>query len=303
MADLILPSVQTTNKQRTLANVASAWARHVILFGRSKSGKTELAGTLAKKGFRLHWIDDEEGISTLRKLPPEAQENIVYYQIPDSALNPVAAETVTLFFVKGKGRICWEHGKVDCALCSRNKPQEFTSFDLTSLGPKDIVVLDSLTQYSNSIMAKICLDQNKGNSPDDWKADWDAYAQQGRVLHKVLSIIQTAKYHVLVITHEQEVKTEDGKELLVPTAGTSNFARNVGRYFGEVVYVQIKNRKHGAASSSLYDPSILTGSRSGISLENPEHRLEDIFNGKIPIVGPEVQDQKAVSGLAKDLAK
>ena len=75
---------------------------------------------------------------------------------------------------------------------------------------------------------------------------------------------------------------EDGKDKLVPTAGTRNFSRNAAKYFDEVIYCEVKNKKHIAGSSTLYNGNILTGSRTGSVLESQaEPSLIPIFKGEV----------------------
>ena len=103
-------------------------------------------------------------------------------------------------------------------------------------------------------------------------------AHLGKLMDTFLSHVQNAPFNVVCISHETETEMEDGKVKLVPTAGTRNFSRNTARYFGEVIYCEVKNGKHIAASSTTYSNKVLTGSRSGISLENaPEASLLRIF--------------------------
>ena len=81
---------------------------------------------------------------------------------------------------------------------------------------------------------------------------------------------------------------EDGKDKLVPTAGTRNFSRNSAKYFDEVIYCEIKNKRHIAASSTLYNGNILTGSRSGSVLESQENAsLIPIFKGE-KVIAPSI---------------
>ena len=84
----------------------------------------------------------------------------------------------------------------------------------------------------------------------------------------MLSEIQNAPYNVICITHEVSTELEDGKEKLVPVAGTRNFSRNTAKYFDTVIYCEIKNGKHIAASKSTYANNILTGDRLGVEVEN-----------------------------------
>jgi hypothetical protein len=121
-----------------------------------------------------------------------------------------------------------------------------------------------------------------GRAKDDmWKPEWNDYRTQGSMLDRGLSTIQNAPFNVVLISHELEVDMEDGKKKLVPVAGTTNFSRNTAKYFDEVVYCEVKNRKHVAGSSTVYAPNILTGSRTGAETEKGEKpSLMGIFEEK-----------------------
>jgi hypothetical protein len=73
----------------------------------------------------------------------------------------------------------------------------------------------------------------------------------------------------------------DGKPKIVPTAGTRNFSRNTAKYFDEVFYCEVRNKKHVVGSSTTYANNILTGSRSGQVTEgDSEASLLPIFTGE-----------------------
>lgn len=275
-------------------------AKHVLLFGPPKSGKTKLAGDLSKK-FNLLWFDLENGVATLFKLPDEQQERIEVLSIPDTRGKPVAISTA-LKAVKGeKGSICDEHGAWNCPTCKiGNKP--VTEIHLNALSLDTIVVWDSLTQLSNSAMAHIAEGQ-----PETYKFQFDDWGNLGKLMDTFLSYIQQAPYHTVCITHETEVEMEDGKSKLVPTAGSSKFSRNTAKYFDEVVYCEIKLGKHIAASGTTYSPNILTGSRVGHLLEKSPGNADllPIFEGLVATSNPVTEGTPAtaaVSNLAAKLA-
>jgi len=256
----------------------------VLIFGPPKSGKTELAGKLAEY-FNLLWFDLENGWTTLSKLPAEWQDRIEVIAIPDTRTFPIAIETMMKVLKGAPVNICEQHGKVDCALCKKsNSP--FVRVALNELGPDTIVVVDSLTQLTNSCIAYITKDKDI-----EYKLEYDDWGNLGKFLDFCLSHIQQASYNVVCITHESEVKMEDGKAKLVPTAGTTNFSRNTAKYFGHCVYVEVKNKKHIAASSTTYQNNLLTGSRTGAALETTEANLLRIFK---PELFP--ADEKPVAG-------
>ena len=258
-----------------LSDKEASAIHHVLLFGPPKSGKTQLAGTLAASK-NLIWFDLENGHETLFQLPPEAQERITIVSLPDTRSFPVAIETCLKVIKGGQVAICEAHGKVDCPLCKKDS-KAFQTVHLSALPLSSIAVFDSLTQLTNSAIAHI----TKGQ-PEDYKLAYDDWGNLGKLLDTFLSHVQQAGFHVVCISHETEAEMEDGKNKLVPTAGTRNFSRNTAKYFDEVIYCEVKNRKHVAASSTIYSGNILTGSRAGAVLESEaKPSLIPIFQGTV----------------------
>jgi len=252
--------------------------KRVLVYGPPKSGKTELVGRLAEE-MNLIWFDLENGIDTLFKMPVEWQSRIEAVKIPDTRGYPIAIETCLKVIRGDEVVICEEHGKVGCPNCvdiktKTPKPgKEVTRVCLRELGTNDVVVFDSLTQLTNSAIANITR-----NKPDDYKLNYDDWGNLGKVLDTFLSYVQNAPFNVVCISHENAVEMNDGKEKLVPTAGTRNFSRNSAKYFGEVIYCEVVNKTHKFASSTLYKNNVLTGSRAGKKLEeSKEPKLLEVF--------------------------
>ena len=257
-----------------LSQKSAIKSHRVLLFGPSKSGKTQLAGSVAlDPRFKLIVFDLENGSDTLLKLPVECHDRIEVISIPDTRGFPIAIETMLKVIKGGPVEICELHGKVSCALC-RTKLLPTTSIELNSIGLDTIVIVDSLTQLTNSAISHITKAQS-----EDYKMEFNDWANLGKLMDTFLSYVQQAPFNIICISHETEVEMEDGKSKLVPTAGTRNFSRNTAKYFDEVVYCEVKNKKHIAASSTTYANNILTGSRTGSALENKpgEASLVSIF--------------------------
>lgn len=245
--------------------------QRALVYGGPKSGKTELVGNLAER-FNLVWFDLEQGYATLLKLPAEWQERIDIISIPDTKVFPIAIETMLKVFSGTQTEICEQHGKVSCALCTKNGG-DFTSISLNELGGDTIVVIDSLTQLANSAMNFLTKDKD-----DLYKPEWGDYRNQGQLMDKILSQIQQARYNIVCITHETETEMEDGKKKLVPVAGTTTFSRNTAKYFDHVVYCEIRNRKHTFGSATTFGMSMVTGSRLDVEIEKKAApTLLDIF--------------------------
>jgi hypothetical protein len=168
--------------------------------------------------------------------------------------------------------ICEEHGKVSCPICTKDsKPT--VSVCLNELDNSTVVVIDSLTQLSNSAIAFITK-----NQPDDYKMDYSDWGNLKAVVEKFLSQVQQAKYNIVYISHEEEVEMEDGRKKIVPVCGSSKSSRNTAKYFDHVIYCEVKNKKHGAASSTTFMNNVVTGSRTDVVMESAiSPTLLDIF--------------------------
>lgn len=262
-----------------LSQMKASSTKRVLVYGPPKSGKTELVGKLAEK-FKLIWFDLENGHDTLFKLPAEWQERVEVIALPDTRGYPIAIETCLKVIKGGPVSICTAHGKVGCPKCYDIKTKgpkdgaELTAVNLDEIDTNTVVVFDSLTQLTNSAIANITR-----NRPDDYKLTYDDWGNLGKVLDTFLSYVQNAPYNVVCISHENAVEMQDGKEKLVPTAGTRNFSRNSAKYFGEVVHATVTNKKHIFASSTTYKNNVLTGSRAGKVLEDsPTAKLLDLWD-------------------------
>lgn len=260
-----------------LSQKSASKSHRVLLFGPPKSGKTKLAGQLSAE-FDLIWVDMENGVDTLLQLPLAQQDRIEVISLPDTRTYPIAIETCLKIIKGGKHDICEKHGKVGCGSC-RKDSLPFVSIDFNNLPLTTIVVFDSLTQLTNSAIANITK-----NQPEDYKLEYDDWGNLGKLMETFLSHVQQAPFNIVCISHETEVQMEDGKQKLVPTAGTRNFSRNTAKYFDVCAYVEVKNKKHIAASSTLYANNILTGSRTGLALENNpgEASLIPVFKNAEP---------------------
>ena len=266
----------------------------VLVYGEPKSGKTELAARLAEK-FNILYIDLENGYETLLKLPHEWQERVEIISIPDTKVFPIAIETMLKVVTGARVEICEEHGKVGCAICKKNGAA-YSTVELNALTEDWIVIIDSLTQLSNSAMNHLTRNEN-----DTYKPEWTDYRNQGQLLDKFLSQVQQAKYNIVCVTHVVETELEDGKKKLVPVCGTTAFSRNTAKYFDHVVYCQVSNKKHNFASATTYANNVLTGSRTDVALEeNKVPTLLDIFVEKntAGTVAPIVAPDKSVPAVA-----
>lgn len=277
-----------------LNTVAKSATHSVLIYGDAKTGKTQLAGTLSQK-YNLLWFDLENGFETLLKLPEEQQARIELLSLPDTKDYPIAIETMLKVFSGKPMHVCEAHGKVNCPVCGTmqagkyvpkpDTPSVFVHLD--ALTPDTIVVVDSLTQLSNSAMAHITRKQDT-----EYKPTWEDYANQGAMLAKFLSYIQAASYNVVCITHVIESEMEDGKKKLSPLCGTRNLSSTTAKYFGHVIYTEVKNLKHVAGSMTGYANNIQTGSRTDVDTTKGDTLL-DLFSNTAGARGAEQESPAA----------
>jgi hypothetical protein len=242
----------------------------VLVYGAPKSGKTALVGKLAADGYTLHFFDLENGYKTLLNptiLAPEFRKNVNVISIPDHSMYPIAIDTIRDVFRGGLKKICQAHGKTNCPICAKEgKP--VTEIDLSKLGDKDIIVIDSLSQLARSAMNRATLKERMKPDGESYKQTYADYAQQGNLIESVLSLIQVINLNVVVISHELESESLDGREKIVPVAGTRNFSLTCAKYFDSVLYCTVLNKQHRVFGSSTYSPTIVTGSRLPIDIDN-----------------------------------
>jgi len=266
-------------------------AQKVLVYGPPKVGKTEYVGRLAEAGFQLIWLDLEGGATTLiNRISNEGKKNIWLINVPDTREMPRAAETVSQiaanFQKPVKIRVCDLHGRISCPDCTKKVPDEFVIVDLETLQQDRnyVLVIDSLTQLDQSIINYISRKKdplNYANLLDGFdKFEWDDWGDLGIILRGILQAIQAAPLHIIVISHETEVKMTDGSEKIVPAGGTRNFARSNAKYFDHVLYMQVSNNKHTTQSSTLGSSRIIMGTRSGLDTKKGA-TLVDILNGKV----------------------
>lgn len=252
--------------------------RHILVYGPPKSGKTVAVGKLAER-FKLKYIDFEDSVKSLANpelLDPRFRSNIELIRVPDKQTYPMAIETALKIMKFGSIKICHLHGKVSCPVCAKDPAAIQTTLEMDVNNPhteRDIYVFDSYSQLAESSMNYIM--RNSIQKDDfDAKAGWDEYGKQGRILERIGSTIQVAPFNIVVISHEMMVEMEDGSKKIVPIGGSSNVSKVFAKYFDDVVYCEIVNRKHRLVSTTTGKANVLAGSRTGKELKDGDTLLK-----------------------------
>lgn len=244
-------------------------ARHVIIYGGPKTGKTELVGTLAKR-YKLWWFNLDDGIKTLFRADSYARpylDNIELFNIPDSQRFPVAVSTMLKVLKGGPCKICHKHGIVDCTDAACKVDGAWSLFNLDTLDVKrDIVVIDHYTQLMDSVNNWIHKAALKDDKWDDIKSDFSDWAKHGAISDRFGSTIQVARQNIVIMSHEVLTELEDGTKKIAPVGGTRNKSSDFARYFDDVVYTEIVGGEYKAAVSAGDKSRTVIGTRSGKKL-------------------------------------
>lgn len=252
-----------------LTDFKDSAARHILVYGPPKTGKTELVGALAEH-FNLHWFDLDGGAKTLTVPTSKAfkyLDKINYFRIPDTQTFPIAVETMLKVVKGGECVICHTHGKIGCMIC-KTAGQPTSAIDLSTLDvKKDIVVIDSYSQLMASVMNWIHKNELAKDNWEGIKSNFDDYAKQGAISDRFASTFQNAPYNVVVISHEILSELEDGSKKIVPIGGTRNKSADFGKYFDDIVYTEVVNGQFKAWSHQTEKSRIVIGSRTGKKLQ------------------------------------
>ena len=242
----------------------------ILLYGHPKTGKTRLVGTAAQlpEIKRIFWFDGENGAETLLNMGLTEAElsKVTLFSIPDTRELPRFGETVLKALTsKVPITICDLHGKVECLECTKTTAPT-TPFFLPSLTHEDLIVVDSGSQLGDSTLAMAM-----AGKAIDAKPGWDEYGQSTAWLGAILSVMQASFYtNSVMITHLIPIEEEMNgvkRDRFFPLVGTKAMCQKVAKYFGTVIFVEIKMGKHAGGSSSLYRSDASTGSRTGAKIE------------------------------------
>lgn len=269
-----------------LSQIEDDLCTRVLIIGLPGTGKSTLATKLASR-FKLTWFDLENSAKIFKSLPEDCKPNIDYINIPDSASYPIAADTMVNLFKIGRGTICATHGKLSCVSCSLDPSMLKNSVDFSKLDPKkDIVVVDTMTQLSASILSHTIRDEKI-----EYKLKQDDWGEIRKYSEFICSQSQAAKFNLVCIAHLSEVKSIAGQEKYGPNFGTKAMGAQFAKAFDHVILCETFNGAHIAGSRSTYNNSVVTKSRTGFAIEDlKEPSLLPVFDSSIELPMKEKAD-------------
>ena len=209
----------------------SSTAVKCLLVGHSGSGKTGLLGTLANAGYRLFIEDFDNGLDVLMDpavIKPENRKNVFYKTFtdklgargiptvpPSAALN--AMNALNNWIETG------EDGK------------SIAMGSVYTWGPKDVVVIDSLTLFGNSILRGVLSMVGRPGGPPQIQ-DWgEAMRQQEAVIEQLYA--EAVKCNVIVTAHIilGDDPNNPSAQKGYPSALGNKLPPKIGSYFNTIL--------------------------------------------------------------------
>lgn len=248
----------------TLKDLATAYrqskssiAKKVLIYGAPSTGKTRLAGTVLKVPSikRVFWFDFDQGILSLMQenlgYTEEELAKAVLIQPQDSVANPVAYPILKKALYSNRpSQICLHHGKDKCRTCE-SSGAVFKWPGMAALSPEDVLVIDSLSQVTDTTMALAKAAALQDELTTGRRNAFAKYNYLAEYLTEILSVLQACSCHVVCITHQTQETDDAGqpKGEMLPLVGSLKFSGKANKYFSDVIYTYKSSRNYRATSS------------------------------------------------------
>ena len=234
----------------------------LLIFGDPKTRKTSWIGdacNMVMKGHRVFYLDCDHGATVLQKyLKPEVMDKVTYINLSDSINYNTIIQFITRFFLRTQfwfdtaaGR-CYETLGIDASKARANGT--LIEIDSRNLQPNDIIIMDSLTAYANSMFNQANKTYNyvplEYAGGKELKKDTQSYYQTlSREFNTFTNTIHNLPCTLLMISHTKTVRKYDSKgelqwEKIYPFSTTTNASELIASYFNEVLFMELRGTQH-----------------------------------------------------------
>lgn len=218
----------------------SGQSTKLLFIGNSGAGKSGALASLASAGYNLRILDVDNGLDVLKnlltdptsmykKIDPTCAKHVEYITVTDKMktvggkLQPSAATVWT----RSMGLLNdWKEQKADGTFYNQHG-------HISTWGPQDVIVIDSLTMLSNAALAFILsLNGRLGQHPQlqDWGAGQSLIEGLLQMLYD-----DAIKCNVIINCHITFIGEENGPQMGFPNTLGKALPPKVGRYFNTIL--------------------------------------------------------------------
>lgn len=206
----------------TLDDHEAGNAVKLLNIGDSKSGKTGALVSLAKAGYHLDILDYDNGLDILRNVLADDREALkrIRYESPRDTIatvNGLPQLRPPIHAYKDAGAI-------------------LQRWDIGNLGPDHVLVLDSLTTFSDAAFNQALMTAGRLNQRPQLQ-DYGWMADSVKLFVEMITD-RSIKCHVIVNTHVRYFSADEESQTQargLPNAKGQEISRIVSRYFNTVV--------------------------------------------------------------------
>lgn len=239
----------------------------MLLIGNSGSGKSGALASLAAAGYNLRILDVDNGLDVLKNLLTD--KNSEYRKINPNCAKQVEFITVTDKMKSVNGKLMPSAATVwtRCmGLLNDWKEKGEGGIDInkhghiSTWGPNDILVIDSLTMLSNAALAFILgMNGRLGQHPQlqDWGAGQSLIENLLQMLYD-----ESVRCNVIINCHITFIGEENGPQMGFPNTLGKALPPKVGRYFNTILMAK------STGQGTNVKQKILTRTSGVIELKN-----------------------------------
>ena len=227
---------------------------HLLLIGDTKMGKSTYAAQCALDGFKIIYIDSDNGLSAMmyeiNRVNPAAMKNVMYYRTDHPA------EFLKLFMESGIFR--WNLTQDKMFSSGTAKPDDNMVEIIPSRIPRGILMVnDSWTSTALDAM-EIGASNKKTEleSMSESNLGEQVYGDAGMRLKLICAVIQQCKFNVLVLAHPtvyeiwekpkgQAVEATKRKNMIlldtirIPLSSSRPNGYEMGKYFTDIGWLEV----------------------------------------------------------------
>jgi hypothetical protein len=277
-----------------------AFSVHLLLCGRSKTGKTKYIADMLKLGFMVFYVDNDNGAATLirdTKDSPEAMQRCYY----------VRTENLWEFTQTFFARIIHQWNMTQDCIYEKGKasPDDVIMTINRNKIPSGVVfVFDSWTSLCIQLINKA----SGGVDAEAARLDQDIYGSMNRSANTVGMNIQSFPHHVVYLAHTDYYERRESppglaKEMAkqanqiikenveIPWSVSRPHGYSIPKFFTDIGYMGIDNIGNFTLDFRQSKDRVGAGSPRKIGDPTKDLRFDNaFFEGKVPVVSQPFAD-------------